>query len=154
MFKKIAEVLRKNGSLECMSKAQELEKDAFQSRSLDLRSLGLKSGDIVALSEILTAAKESKDISIDLIDSFSLSYNSEIGDIGATHLARSLPITLSQLGLVACGISDQGGVEILQWMKETTSLQMICIEQNPLSEKVTLEFQNFKKNNPNVVVVF
>jgi hypothetical protein len=54
---------------------------------------------------------------------------------------------------VDCGIRDVGGVEILNWMRRATDLQMICVEQNNFSEKLRLEFNQFSIANPQVFIV-
>lgn len=76
-----------------------------------------------------------------------------IGDSGAIAIASSLPISIQEIGLVNCGISDIGGTEILHWIKKSTNLQMICIEGNDFSNKMKMGFYLFKKSNPQIMVV-
>jgi hypothetical protein len=150
VHKKIATILRNIGNLECIEKAKILEEDTYQSRTLNLRSLNLKPNDMIAISDIL---KQEKETHSDFITSISFSYNTLIGDAGATILARSLPLSLCKIGLVDCGIGDKGGSAILNWMKNTAHLQMVCIEQNCFSVKLKMEFKIFRKNNPKITVV-
>ena len=147
---KIATILRKMGTSESLVRAKSLERDVYQSGTLNLRNLGLKPTDIVAIADIL---EEEKGNSKGFIKSISFSYNDLIGDIGAAVLARSLPTSISEIGLVDCGIGDKGGVEILKWLKTSPNLKMICIEQNNFSDTLKIEFNVFKKNNPKVMVV-
>jgi len=105
---------------------------------------------MVAIADILEQEKGAND---DFIKSISFSYNNLIGDIGATVLARSLPSSICEIGLVDCGIGDKGGTEMLNWIKTSPKLKMICIEQNNFSDRLKMEFKVFKKNNPKIMVV-
>ena len=49
------------------------------------------------------------------IRSFSLDYNSEIGDMGISTIVGDLPSSLSELGLGVCGIGDAAGEHLLAW---------------------------------------
>ncbi len=110
--KKIASVLRTIGNSKCLEKAKQLEVDGFQTSTLNLRDLSLKPNDITAISTVLKQEHH-----INTIKSISFSYNTLIGDTGATILAKSLPSSLSEIGLVDCGIGDEGGRKILNSIK-------------------------------------
>ena len=69
-------------------------------------------------------------------------------------LMKNLPKSICEIGLVNCGISDIGGIEILQCMLNSPNLQMICMEQNNFSEKLKLEFNKFRTANPHILVVY
>jgi len=69
-------------------------------------------------------------------------------------IAKKLPSSIGEIGLVDCGIGDKGGAEILNWMKKSHKLQMICIEQNNFSDKMKMECYIFKKENPKIIVVY
>ena len=148
MHKKIANVLRTIGNSKCLIKAKRLEADSFRSRALNLRDLGLEQRHIIAVADVIRHEKDSYPIT-----SISFSYNTLMGDIGATALAKSLPTALSEMGLVDCGIGDIGGYTILNWMKSATHLNMICMEQNTFSDKLKSEFRAFKAHHPDIVVV-
>ena len=150
MFNKIALVLRKTGNSKCIEKAKNLENDGDETRTLNLRKLSLMPNDIIAIADIL---KQEKDSDASFIKSISFSYNNLIGDLGATALARNLPSSIAEIGLVDCGIGDKGGNEMLKWIKNSTHLEMICMEQNNFSDKLKMEFEAFKGNNPQITVV-
>ena len=147
--KEIAKLLRKKGNLECTQKAETLENKISEVRNLNLRNLGLDEKDIVDITNIIE--QENDNI---YIKSISFSYNQLIGDVGATLIAKKLPHSIDEIGLVDCGIGDKGGAEILNWMRKSQNLQMICIEQNNFSEKLKMEFSIFKKENPKVMVIY
>ncbi len=148
MLNKIANVLREIDNLECLKKAETLESGKSEISTLNLRNLGLKSIDILAITDILE-----KDDNSNFIKSISFSYNHLIGDLGATLIAESLPTSACEIGLVDCGIGDKGGAEILNWMKTSPNLRMVCIEQNNFSDKLKMEYKAFKKDNPKITVV-
>lgn len=147
MHKKIASILRKTGNSACLQKAKNLENNSYQSHTLQLRNLGLLTKDIIAIANVLEQEKDTTSLK-----SISFSYN-QMGDLGATAVARSLPASLHEIGFVACGIGDTGGRELLHWLQKARHLHMICIEQNNFSKQLQMEFELFKKDNPQILVV-
>jgi hypothetical protein len=77
-----------------------------------------------------------------------------MGNLGVTILAKNLPKSITEIGLVGCGISDSGGIELLNSMENMPNLQMICVEGNHFSEEVSIKFREFSQNNPQILVVF
>ena len=51
--------------------------------------------------------------------------------------------SIIEIGLVDRGIGNGGVNAVLKWMNTSTHLHMICIEQNPISEKTRIKFQTF-----------
>jgi hypothetical protein len=151
MLNEIAKILRETGNLECLKKAKILEIEDPQTSTLNLRSLSLKTITIAAITDVIENKKADNGC---YVKSISFSYNNQIGDVGAFLLAKSLPYSICEIGLVDCGIGDQGATEILKWMKRSSQLQMICIEQNNFSEKLKMEFMVFKNDNPKIMVIF
>ncbi len=146
----IAHILNKTGHPQCQEKAKILANEVHKSMSLHLRSLSLKLSDILAIASVI--AQENTSIASS-ISSISLSYNQEVGDAGAIAIFKSLPSSISELGLVGCGIGDQGGTEILTWMNNAPNLRMICIEQNNFSEKLKSQFRLFGNSQRRIMVV-
>ena len=66
---------------------------------------------------------------------------------------QSMPVNVKEIGCVGCGITDVGGQAILEWMKTSSHLQMICIEQNNFSDDLKQQFHIFKKQNPHIMVI-
>lgn len=128
-------------------KAEALENDKSQTGILNLRNLGLKTSDIGAITDVLKNENNA-------IKSISFSYNHLIGDVGAILIVESLPSSICEIGLVDSGICDKGGIEILNWMKTSSHLRMICVEQNNFSDKLKMEFKDFKKDSPKITVIF
>ena len=149
MHKEVATVLKRIGTTTCLEKANFLEAESFQSRALNLRDLDLEQKNIIAIANVIRHERDRYTIT-----SISFSYNSLMGDLGAAVLVKSFPHSLSEIGLVGCGIGDKGGYAILNWMKSATSLKMICIEHNEFSKILKMDYLAFKKANPNIIVVF
>jgi hypothetical protein len=135
--------------LERIKKVESLEIEVSQIGTLNLRNLGLKPIDITAITNIL----EQENNNDGFIKSISFSYNDLIGNVGATKIAKSLPLSICEIGLVGCGIGDKGGNEILNCIKKLPDLKMICIERNNFSDHLKMKFITFKKNNPKIMVV-
>lgn len=151
MNKEIARVLRKKGTLQCILKSETLENNLSELSTLNLRNLSLEENDIVDITNILEPKKGNNTI---CVKSISFSFNPLIGDVGATLIANKIPASIDEIGLVDCGIGDIGGAEILKWMRKSSKLQMICIEQNNFSNKLKMEFNIFQKENPSIMVVY
>lgn len=147
----IAKKLRIIGNKKCLEKAEILEQESSSMSALNLRDLELNSSNITS---IVNSLKQEKELNQHLIKSISLSYNYLLGDSGTIILTKRLPISICEIGLVNCGISDIGGIEILNWMRNSPNLQMICMEQNNFSEKLRFEFKKFSTTNPQVLVVY
>ncbi len=147
-MKQLAKVLRRIGTAECLKKVVTLEKQEFKTSTLNLRNLKLNATDIIEIANILQHDNDNT------LRSISFSYNPLIGDEGAALLANSFPISINEIGLVGCGIGDIGAIEILHWMKKSTTLKMICIEGNNFSDNVKRDFKAFKKDNPHIMVIF
>lgn len=148
---KIATILRSIGSIKCLKKAEGLIHVASPMSNLHLRNLDLNSSDITSL---VSSFQEGTEVNNYSIKSISFSYNNLLGDNGAIVLMKNLTKSITEVGLVSCGITDIGGREILNWMRNSPNLQMICMEQNSFSEKLRLEFKAFKADNPRILVIY
>lgn len=148
--KGIAKILRKIGTQKCLKKAEIIERESSSESSLHLRDLALNSTNIIDIANCLN---QKRDSGLHFLKSISFSYNPLLGDSGATVVIKNLPQSISEIGLVNCGISDLGGIEILNWMRNSPNLRMICMEQNNFSKKLKLEFDKFSAANPRVLVV-
>lgn len=109
--------------------------------SLHLRSAGLSFSDAKILAN---AVKQYASKNKQNLQSFSVSYNPSLGDEGVAVLIHSLPQTVSEIGLVGCGISDIGGQALLKWTSDNTQLNMICVEDNEISESTKMQFRELE----------
>ncbi len=116
---------------------------------INLRNLGLEEKDIIEITNYLEIENDCS-----YIKAISFSFNKNIGDLGAGILAEKLPLTIQEVGLVACGIGDKGGAKMLQWMRKCRALKMICIEQNNFSNNLEVALESFKKEHPSTMVVY
>ena len=149
--KEVAEVLRKIGSKKCLDKAKELESLSTSASSLHLRDLALNSSNLIEISNCFNHEEEHNN---HFLKSISFSYNHQLSDSGAIVLIKNLPESICEIGLVNCGISDIGGIEILKWMHNSLNLRMICMEQNNFSKNLKLEFNKFSIANPSIIVIY
>lgn len=149
---KLARAMRLISSEQGREVAQLLELSANNAKdiSLRLRSAGISRSDAVIIAGALLSLTRKEALSL---RSLSLSFNPKIGDAGALAIARSLPRTLCELGLVDCGIEDRGGEALLQWAQQASRLQMICIEDNRFSQKLRAQFEALAQRNRNLLVV-
>ena len=147
----VGNVLRMIGSEKCLERAKNLARESSSISKLHLRDLGLNSSNVIVIANCFKEEIESEH---HFIKSVSFSYNHLLGDLGAIALAKNLPKSICEVGLVNCGIGDIGGIELLNWMRSSSNLRMICIEQNGLSEKLRSAFRKFSVDNPQVLVVF
>jgi hypothetical protein len=146
----IATVLRKIGSDKCVEKANIFENTTSTITTLNFRNLALDSSDVIS---IMNCLKQKEGTDTNLIRSISFSYNSLLGNSGAIAIAKNLPTSLHEIGLVNCGISDAGRIELLDWMKKSRNLKMVCIEQNNFSKKLRIQLKQFGVDNPQILLV-
>jgi hypothetical protein len=148
--KNIVTTLRKIGSGKCLEKANEIEHTSSL-KILHLRNLELTSSDVILLANALNHAASDN---APLIESISFSYNFSLGDEGAISLSKNLPTSIREIGLVNCGINDQGGLALLNWMRNAPQLRMACIEGNNFSQKIKKSLQKFRTQHPHILLVF
>lgn len=146
----LATILRMIGSKKCIEKADMLERETSPLHTLHLRDLELNASNITSIADCFNQELENTQY----LKSISFSYNRLLGDSGTIALTKHLPDSISEIGLVNCGIGDIGGMELLNWINSLPKLQMICVEQNNFSGKVKSDFEKFRVNNPQVLVVF
>lgn len=148
----LTSALRSIGSEPCLAAAAALEARQHNDENfrLHLRGAGLNTIDVVTIAKALKTLPNNEASSL---VSLSLSYNEALGDAGAIALASALPPTLRELGLVGCGIGDQGGEALLQWAKQATSLRMMCIEENILSHEIRMQFSKLDRKSSGLYVV-
>jgi hypothetical protein len=103
--------------------------------SLHLRSLGASE---IELLEIIN----SFNIKSEPLESFSFSYNKSLGDVGMISLVKKLPTSLREVGFVDCGISEKGGIALLNWIKLNHKIEMVCIEGNDFSSMLQDKFRD------------
>ena len=134
--------LKEIGSDVANAAADHLAKRAISSATMNihLRNAQMTAADVRLIADALNRTSVSE---LSRLESFSLSYNA-IGDEGANILATCLPATLTELGLVGCWIGDQGGAELLKWVRCARGLRMICIEDNRLSGKMRDQFLSLR----------
>ena len=119
----------------------------MNSNTFHLRDLDLNASNVISILNYFEIK------SIHTITSISFSNNPKIGDIGAKEIAKHLPKSIRDIGLVNCGITDVGGKEILNAIKGLTRLQILCIEQNYFSDELKTRFQKLKNNFPSTIIV-
>ena len=141
----IIDALLTIGTPATIQKAASIE--ASSGTTLNLRSLDLSSAMVNQIAAGLSS-------SIVPLSSISFSYNSALGDAGAKALAAHLPKSLTELGMVDCGLQDEGGLALLEWAKTAPKLRMICIEQNAFSEEARRAFVDFSEAIPHMVVCY
>lgn len=149
---RLAGALRSIGSEFCVDAAQRLETNGRNNGdiSLHLRRAGLSGPDAAVIGRALGALTTAEAATL---VSFSLSYNSGIGDAGIAAIAPALPVPLAELGLVGCGIGDRGGEALLHWAQNASGLRVICVEDNQFSEHIKTRFADLARTNKNLLVV-
>lgn len=128
--------------------AEKMAKNTVNFEVLEFRSLQLTLEELVLILNLINSFKEPFSLS-----SLSFSFNPYFGNEAATVLANKLPNTLENLGLVGCNISDKGAEAILKWIKKTTPLKMICIENNPISSATKQKYYSHFKKYPTKILV-
>lgn len=148
----LIEALRSTGNAACLSAADRLEASWAANAEYNLHLRNARLGPLDA--EIIAGAMREVSLSKGpALRSFSMSYNPGLTDTGVVALARAFPPTLTELGLVACAIGDEGGAALLRWGKQAAELQMICVEGNRFSAKIRQGFAALAQERKNLLVV-
>ena len=87
------------------------------------------------------------------LQSFSMSYNPHLGDEGVLLLVKTLPATVTEIGLVQCGIGDKGGDALIMWAAKALKLQWLCVEQNLFSDEMKDRFIQFGNDRNGLLIV-
>lgn len=76
-----------------------------------------------------------------------------MGDLGTIALVENLPQSVVEMGLVGCGIGDEGGKALLNWMTQSPNLKMVCIENNDFSADMIKQFHELSAQKPYMMLV-
>jgi hypothetical protein len=145
LYEKLSTYLHSTGNKPCILKAKEFESYQGLDRNLHFRDLNLNSSDVLEIVRIITKSNIDNNIKI---ESLSFSYNN-IMDEGIKYLLRYIPSSVSEIGLVNCGITDQGAKEIVNWLTNSNnSIKMLCVEQNEISESLKTKFHEITQTKP------
>ena len=145
----LSKVLKEIGNKKCLDKAKSLENLPTHFRSLNFRSLDLNAENVLSISVCISKFQTPKQLK-----SISFSYNQNMGDVGVKALVENLPKSLTEIGLVGCGIKDEGGQLVLGWIKTLPNLNVICIENNHFTETIKQSLKNYSNQHPEVLVVY
>ena len=88
-----------------------------------------------------------------VLRSFSMSYNPKLGNEGVVVLAKTLPSTLTEIGLVRCGIGDQSTEALIAWAAQAPKLHWLCVEENAFSDKAKDKLLQLGKARAGLLVV-
>ncbi len=124
--------------------------DNLANYDLHLRSADLSTEEIQRIADAIKAVHAANGPAL---QSFSMSYNANLKDGGVLNLVQTLPATLTEIGLVGCGIGDAGGEALMKWATEAPKLHWLCVEQNPFSEATKHRFYKFGQARSGLLVV-
>jgi len=125
-------------------------KDNNTNYDLHLRSAGLNIDEIQRIAEAIKSIHAEGGSSL---RSFSMSYNPNLRDGGALNLVAALPATLTEIGLVGCGLTDEGGEALITWAAKAPKLHWLCVEQNTFSRATRDRFKQLGQARNGLLVV-
>ena len=117
---------------------------------LHLRSANLNTEEIQRIAKAIEAVHMANGPTL---QSFSMSYNTNLKDEGVLNLVQALPATLTEIGLVQCGIGDEGGEALMNWAAQAPKLHWLCVEQNPFSEATRDRFNKLGQTRQGLLVI-
>jgi hypothetical protein len=121
------------------------------SYDLHLRNAGLNYRQIKSIAEAIRTVHENGGPSL---QSFSMSYNSNLGDEGVLILVKNLPQTITEIGLVNCGLGDKGGEALMRWSTNAKQLRWLCVEENIFSNDIKDRLRKLGQESSDLLVVF
>ena len=126
-------------------------KNSESSYDLHLRNADLNYNQIKLIAEAIKTVHENGGPSL---QSFSMSYNSELGDEGVLILVKNLPQTITEIGLVKSGIGDKGADALIRWSTNAKQLRWLCVEGNIFSNDIKDRLRKFGQERSDLLVVF
>jgi hypothetical protein len=148
----LVNVLRSTRNTVCEAAANRLMLGHEKNRSnydLHLRSANLSIDEIEQIAAAIQAVHNQGGPAL---HSVSLSYNN-LSDQVMMIFLKALPPTLTELGLVQCGLSDTGGEALVAWASGAAKLQMLCVEQNAFSQPIKEQLSALGQQRPGLLVV-
>jgi len=148
----LIEALRMTEKEVCLTAANQLANRASAPTEFDLhlRRAGLDEGDAVSIAGALNNLSRTGGPTI---CSFSVSYNPNIREGGAIALINSLPKTVTEIGMVGCGLGDESGKVLWTWAQHAAALRMLCVEQNKYTPHMRQKISDLRKNRNGLVVI-
>ncbi|MFT6103975.1 MAG: hypothetical protein ACJA1E_000390 [Paracoccaceae bacterium] len=148
----LSDALRATRKPVCVKIATHLEglKAASAGFDLHLRSAGLELPDAIAIAAALGDLPVAN---APALRSFSVSYNPGIGDAGASALLAALPASVTEIGMVGCGLRDASGQTLLDWTQQARNITMICVEGNEYSPQMRDRISNLRQARPGLFIV-
>ena len=144
-------VLRATEHPVCVRAARQLNSSASQAGfSLHLRNAGLTGNDLRAIAMAIHTVHGT---GIARLKSFSVSYNPRIDDADAVYLFKVLPNTVTEIGLVGCGLEDIAANAIQAWVKDASNLHWLCVEDNSFSEDAKDALKGLSREKSGLLVV-
>ncbi|MFT6734564.1 MAG: hypothetical protein ACJAS9_002766 [Polaribacter sp.] len=126
-------------------------KNSESSYDLHLRDADLNLNQIKSIAEAIKTVHENGGPSL---QSFSMSYNSNLGDEGVLILVKNLPQTITEIGLVQSGIGEKGGQALIGWVANAKQLRWLCVEGNIFSNDIKDRLREFDQERSDLLVIF
>jgi single-stranded DNA-specific DHH superfamily exonuclease len=126
-------------------------KNSESSYDLHLRNADLNYSQIKSIAEAIRTVHDNGGPSL---QSFSMSYNSNLGDEGVLILVKNLPETITEIGLVKSDIGDKGGEALIRWSKNAKQLRWLCVEENIFSNDIKDRLRKLGQENSDLLVVY
>lgn len=127
-----------------------LLKEKESNYDLHLRSAELNGEDVELIATAIEAVNAAGGPSL---QSFSMSFNPELTDQGVLTLIRNLPPSLTEIGLVQCGLGDQAGEPLVAWAAQLPKLHWLCVEHNAFSDQTKERFVELGRKKANLLVI-
>jgi hypothetical protein len=124
--------------------------DNIASYDLHLRNANLNQDDIALIAKAINSVHSQGG---PLLGSFSMSYNANLHDQGVLSLVKFLGASLTEVGLVQCGIGDKGGDALIAWASKAPNLKWLCVEHNAFSEQSKQKLVALTKEHKQLLVV-
>lgn len=124
--------------------------DSDRSYDLHLRDALLTAHDADLIAAALQAVKRNGGPAL---RSFSMSYNAELGDEGVLSVCKNLPDSVTEIGLVGCGVGDKGAAALIEWALPVVALRWLCVEDNDFSDEAKDRLLQLTQNNRHLLVI-
>ena len=151
-LKPLIDALRSINKLVCSDTADQLDISGNSQSYYDIhiRNAGLNTEDATLIAAGL---EEVKFLAQPRLRSFSVSYNHAIGVAGVEGILASLPEIVQELGMVSCRLTDESAKPMINFLKRSKALRMICVEDNLFSRSVKVEIKKAASHLRNCITI-
>ena len=140
---------KKTKSIE-VAKTLKLVSNNDKSYNLVIRKANLNLEDAKNIANAINQIDQNKGPKLHTL---SVGFNKNLKDEGVITVLNLIPKTTSVIAFVECGITDEAGQAIIDWVAKKNNLNEIYIEGNAFLKEMESKLEKLRADNPQITVL-